>query len=289
MGTVLNIQRYCTDDGPGIRTTVFLKGCPLRCLWCHNPETQSGRREIFFDRAKCISCGRCVIACGKGVHTVMDGHAIDRKKCIGCGACASVCPTGALELCGREISVADVVAEAMRDKPFYEASGGGVTISGGEPLFQPKFTAEILQTLHENGIHTAVETCGFAKTEDFFSVIGHCDLLLFDIKETDPTLHKTYTGVLPQLIHENLRLADEMGVPMILRAPIIPGLNDREDHFAALKALADTLHHCKGVQIMPYHRTGTHKYALLGIDYSLKEISQADTAAVDAWKAKVLE
>ena len=213
MGTVLNIQRYCTDDGPGIRTTIFLKGCPLHCLWCHNPETQSGKREVLFDGAKCIGCGRCESICEKGVHTFLDGHKMDRKKCIGCGVCATICPAGALEICGREMSVAEVVAEAMRDQPFYEASGGGVTISGGEPLFQPKFTAELLKTLHENGVHTAVETCGFAKTEDFLSAIKHCDLLLFDIKETNPARHKTYTGVLPHLIHENLRLADEMVFP----------------------------------------------------------------------------
>ena len=242
---------------------------------------------MLFDRTKCVGCGRCVSICSKGVHALLDGHTIERKKCIGCGACAAACPTGAIELCGREMSVQDVVAEAMRDKPFYEASGGGVTISGGEPLFQPNFTAEILQTLHENGIHTAIETCGFAERDAFRAVIEHCDLLLFDIKETDPERHKAYTGVLPHLIHENLRLADEKGIPIILRAPIIPSLNDRDEHFAVLRALASTLSNCKGVQIMPYHRTGMHKYELLSIDYSLKEIAPADTATANVWKEKV--
>ena len=176
-GEIFSIQRFCTDDGPGIRTTVFVKGCPLRCIWCHNPESQAKRNEITYNAEKCVGCGRCAEACPQKCHSFGEKHAFDKSKCIGCGECAKVCPTKALELFGKSITVDEAFEEVARDKVFYETSGGGVTVSGGEPLFQPEFTAELLKRCKENGIHTAIETSGFADEKALLRVIMYCDLI----------------------------------------------------------------------------------------------------------------
>ena len=282
-GTILNIQRFCTDDGPGIRTTVFLKGCPLRCLWCHNPESQAKRCEIMYDAKKCISCGRCAVVCPKKCHLLDANHTFVRNMCIGCGACAEVCPTGALELYGKSITVDEVYNEVKRDKVFYETSGGGVTLSGGEPLFQPEFTAELLKICQDNGIHTAIETSGFSNKDVLLSVIKYCDLILFDIKETDGERHKQYTGVSLTPILENLKLVDEKKIPFIIRAPIIPTLNDREPHINALKAIRESMEFCRGIQIMPYHKVGSYKYELLNRNYICSDIVEPTKEMIEAW------
>jgi len=283
-GTAFNIQRFCTDDGPGIRTTIFLKGCPLRCVWCHNPESQAKRREITYDASKCIGCGRCASVCPQSCHSISDIHFFERHDCIACGACAKVCPTKAVELLGKEISVSEAFEEVKRDKIFYDTSGGGVTVSGGEPLFQPEFTAELLKACRENGIHTAIETSGFSDKRALYSVLEYCDLVLFDIKETDEERHKQYTGVALKPILENLTRVNKMKIPFIIRAPIIPHLNNREAHFEALKAMRASMEFCQGVQIMPYHKTGEYKYGLLGRDYACLGIKEPQSETVASWR-----
>lgn len=282
---IINITRFCTDDGPGIRTTVFLKGCPLRCAWCHNPESQSPDPEILWDSEKCSSCGLCVDACAAGAHRITDRlHLFDPDKCTRCGRCAEACPLGALELSGRRVSTSEMLEEIKKDAVFYTASGGGVTVSGGEPLMHPDFTAELLRLCKEQGIHTAVETSGFAGRGALDKVLPYCDLILFDVKESREEWHKQYTGVPQAPIIDNLRYIDGKGIPTLLRAPIIPGLNDREEHLSELRELRDSLKNCQGLQIMPYHSMGAYKYKKLQRDYLCDGICEPDSATVANWR-----
>jgi len=289
-GTIFNISRCCVDDGPGIRTTVFLKGCPLRCLWCHNPESQRVHPKITFDKAKCTLCGRCAAVCEAGCHGIADGvHTYDRENCTLCGKCAEACYADSLTLVGKRMSVDEAAAEAVRDRIFYKNSGGGVTISGGEPLAQHDFTRELLTKLRAEGIHTAIETSGFASRERFMEIANLCDLLLFDLKETDAALHEKYTGVPSVRILGNLRAASEAGIPIQLRLPIIPGLNDRDEHFAAAAKIAASLPTLVGAQVMPYHKLGAYKYATLGEAYSLSAVEEPDADTKKRWQTMLDE
>ncbi len=243
-GRIFNIQRFCVNDGPGIRTTVFFKGCPLHCVWCHNPESQSFDKELLIRKEKCIGCGRC-----KGVPT---------------DDADFVCLQGARSLCGKDAESEDILAEILKDKSFYEASGGGMTLSGGEPLAQPDFAISLLCGSKENGIHTAVETCGHVKTENIMRAAEFTDLFLYDIKETDPERHAAFTGADNVLILQNLRTLDRTGAEIILRCPVIPGYNDRDDHFEALSRLAESLRGVKTIEIEPYNPLGEDKYPALG-------------------------
>lgn len=282
-GTVLNIQRFCTDDGPGIRTTVFLKGCPLHCIWCHNPESQFRRPEIMYNAEKCLACGRCGSVCPQKCHCFDGKHTFEPDTCIDCGACTVACPTKAIERYGKELSSGEVLHEIEKDKIFYKTSGGGVTVSGGEPLFQADFTSDILKSCQKNGIHTAIETSGFSDESTLLSVIKYCDLILFDIKETDTERHKRYTGVPLKPILTNLNIINESKIPFVIRAPIIPTINDRESHFRALRSIRDSMEACQQIQIMPYHRIGSYKYKLLNRDYICNDISEPTKEMIEAW------
>lgn len=261
MGKVFDIQRFCTGDGPGIRTTVFLKGCPLRCLWCHNPESQKRETEIMFYRDKCVSCGRCM--------------GIKEKDAD------FVCYSDARKLCGRDMTADAVMEEVAKDSIFYRNSGGGLTLSGGEPLFQPEFALEILKKARDSGFNTAVETCGFAKPEDVRKIAEYTDLFLFDYKETNPEKHRAFTGADNRIILENLLMLDGMGKDIVLRCPIIPGYNDREEHFEGIARTADTLRHILRAEIEPCHDLGQHKYAAMGRKkYEIRPLSTEDAEKI---------
>ncbi len=264
-GTVFDIQRFSIHDGPGIRTNVFLKGCPLRCLWCHNPEGLSKAVDIEFISKKCIACGRCSV-CKKGCHIFnTEGlHGYARDNCEKCGECIGECVTGALKLIGREYTVEEVMREVESDSMFYKQSGGGMTLSGGEPLMQPEFAAALLKAAKERGIHTAIETCGYYSEEALRSVLPYVDIFLFDYKVTGREEHKRATGVYPDRILSNLSLINAEGHEIYLRCPIIPGINDNEHHYDEIAAIAQRLDCVTRVDLEPYHSLASGKYDSLG-------------------------
>lgn len=283
---IINIARFCTDDGPGIRTTVFLKGCPLHCAWCHNPESQHSNPDILWDSKICSNCGACIRVCTTGAHSMDKGkHHFNPKKCVHCGNCANVCPTNALELSGRYISTAEVFEEISKDAIFYQTSGGGATISGGEPFVHPEFTAELLRLCKEAGIHTTIETSGYTTKSILNKVHPYCNLILFDIKETDSARHIAFTGVPLEPILSNLRYLDNLGINTLLRCPIIPGWNDREEHLLAIKNIRASLQNCLGIQIMPYHNLGAYKYQKMQIPYLCADVCEPTADTVAYWRS----
>ncbi len=262
--TVMDIKKFAVHDGDGIRTTVFLKGCPLRCLWCHNPEGLSAKKELAYFAHKCISCGECARLCPS--HSVKDGiHTFEREKCISCGSCVSVCPSEALRLYGKEMSADEILEIVLEDKDFYEASGGGVTLSGGECLIYPDFCAEVLRLCKESGINTAIDTCGYVSKESLNKVIPYTDVFLYDIKAIDEALHIKCTGVSNKIILENLKYLDSLGCKTEIRTPCVPGCNDGE--IPKIEAFISSLSNVIRHKILPYHGFARSKYEALGMEY----------------------
>jgi pyruvate formate lyase activating enzyme len=281
---VFDIRRYAIHDGPGIRTTVFLKGCALSCWWCHNPESQRLGPELIVRESRCIRCGACVAACERGGATLGESSPMtDRARCAGCAsyACAAVCFAEAREVAGRVMSVEQVLEVAARDEPFYRESGGGATLSGGEPLLQADFTAALLEALHDRGISTALDTCGHVPWEVLDRVRRHVDLFLYDVKLMDEERHRRFTGVSNRHILENLRALSERAHQIVLRLPVIPGVNDDEANVHAVATLAAGLPHLAGVDLLPYHRIGVDKYARLDRKYRLLQTNAPSRARME--------
>lgn len=290
---ITDIQRFCMHDGDGLRTTVFFKGCMLRCVWCHNPETQKQLSQLLYYKQKCINCGECAV-CKNGVHGFEETHCVDYAKCIACGECAKRCPAGALEIAGQDIEVDEIVKRAMRDVDFYGDSGG-VTLSGGEPMLQPKAAIELLKKLKENEVNTAVETCGYFDKQYLEEVVKYTDKFLWDIKDTDDTRHTEYTGVSNRKIIENLLLADSLGAKTVLRCIVVNGVNANEAHCRGIAEIYEGLTHCEGVELLPCHRFGLSKSEALGRNTSdfpdftpSKEILEGMKSTLERFGVKLL-
>lgn len=285
-GVLFNIQRYSLHDGPGIRTIPFFKGCPLSCKWCSNPESQHPKPELIFKKSDCIRCGKCIEACKQQALSVSNAFFIDRERCIQCGKCTQVCPTQALEMKGKRMTVADVMRELQKEENLYRRSGGGITLSGGEPLAQPAFARELLKACKEKGWHTAIETTGFTTPEVIADVFPYVDLALTDIKAINPAIHLANTGIENSQILENL-LRISFLTKTIVRIPVIPGVNDNPEEihsiaeFARLMSNVDTLH------LLPYHSFGENKYGLLGRIYPMGEADSIAESKMELLKREV--
>jgi pyruvate formate lyase activating enzyme len=263
---IFDIKRYAINDGPGIRIVIFLKGCNLNCAWCHNPESISTETERMYAPAKCIQCGTCVMACPeKAITLTSDGIITDTYLCQMNGRCAEVCPTKAIEISGHPMSVAEIMSEIEKERVFFDQSGGGVTFSGGEPLLQSKFLIELLDECGKRGIHRAVDTAGLANTEIILDVAQRTDLFLFDLKMMDSEKHRKWTGVPNKKILENLKVIAKTGVKIIIRIPLIGGVNDDAENMeATARFVAELSGEKKEVNLLPYHKIAQTKYQKLG-------------------------
>ncbi|PWH13039.1 MAG: glycyl-radical enzyme activating protein [Anaerolineae bacterium] len=271
-GILFDIRRYSVHDGPGIRTTVFFKGCPLNCWWCHNPEGKSPEIEIFLRENRCIRCGACLNVCEVGaIYQHHESFETNRALCTLCGACVEECYAEARELVGKRMTVSEVLEEIERDRAFFEQSGGGVTFSGGEPLFQPNFLAALLQACRSQGIHTAVDTCGFASWDTLNRLRTDIDLFLYDLKLIDEERHRQFTGVSNLPILENLRRLSAFGHSIFVRFPIIPQINDDAINLRQMVEFLLSLPQKHPLDLLPYHASALHKYNGLGVEYRLRE------------------
>lgn len=277
-GVIFNIQKFSINDGPGIRTVVFFKGCPLRCTWCANPESQEPGLQILWDEKKCLHCNTCVKSCPTLAVKNFGGKIIvNHKICTGAGVCVEKCPAHALKPTGERKSVNEILKIVLQDLPFYEESGGGVTLSGGEAIMQPEFAIELLKALKENKIHTAIETTGFAPPAIFRQVIEHLDLILFDIKHWDEEKHKAKTGVSNVPILKNMKYAFDAGKEVLPRLPVIPNYNDSlEDAEGFVRRLKEV--GAEKVQLLPFHQFGERKYNMLGREYEFSHVKQLHPA-----------
>lgn len=289
-GIVFNIQKYSLQDGPGIRTTVFLKGCPLCCAWCHNPEGIASKPEIVVVESRCAVCGECRTACP--LPGARDGTGVlptQNPDCLHCAACVEACPSGARQMIGRTMTVTEVRRGVLQDRIFYEDSGGGVTFSGGEPLAQPQFLLALLETCQANGVHTALDTTGFARWEYLRAAADFAKLILYDLKAFDEQLHRRLTGVPNGLILENLHALDGVHANIWIRLPIVPGFNDDLADLRRTAAFVAGLRHVTQVNLLPFHRTGLHKFARLGMNHSLGGVATPSSELMQAAAAVFAE
>jgi len=269
---VFNIQKFSIHDGQGIRTVVFMKGCPLRCLWCANPESHELHPQLSVVPGHCIGCGVCLETCQNGAISFGEkGVTVDRSRCRRCGLCAEECYSRALKVMGKEMAVEEVFHKISQDAVFYKNSGGGYTLSGGEPLLQAEFCLELADRCAQAGFRGAIETSGFGNTESFKKLSRKLELIFFDLKHLDDACHKTLTGVSNVSIMENLRAIQEDAAEIVIRTPVIPGLNDSVDNIEATARLCTGLKKVKILELLPYHKLGEHKYESLGQDYQLSE------------------
>jgi len=281
---VFDIQRFAVHDGPGIRVTVFLKGCPLRCAWCQNPESQMMKSELLHYSTRCIHCLRCAAVCDKKAIKERDGTIrISRKSCNSCGKCAQVCPADAIRLSGKRMTVAEVMEEVEKDRAFLQLSGGGVTISGGEPLAQPRFLAEILRACKRKGLHTVLETSGYGSWSFFWRLLGDVDLVLYDLKLIDCVEHKKFTQACNSIIISNLFKLTASGKSVLARMPLIPGYTTSKANLISLARLLRSTG-IGEVQLLPYNPLAADKYSKLGRSYELADVRYSDEVKKSAAK-----
>lgn len=276
-GKIFDIMRYSIHDGPGIRTTVFLKGCPLNCWWCHNPESQEVNEELMLFPNRCINCMACIKLCKQNAIEERNGMIFtSMDKCTDCGSCVEKCYAEARKMAGETMTVDQVVEEILKDRDFYQQSKGGVTFSGGEPLMQFSFLNLLLKKMKEYGIHTTIDTSGFASKEIIEEISKNTDLFLYDLKHIDPEKHEKYTGVLNHKILENLKNLSDIGKDIIVRIPIIPGINNSEEDLKDFRDFIKTLYNIKEVNLLPYHKIGQEKYNRLGKPYKILGVEEPD-------------
>ena len=282
---VMDVERFATKDGPGIRTTVFLKGCPLHCPWCSNPESQQAAPQLLWFEKKCTACGACIKACPAGARTGAPGEfpKLDRTLCTTCGACAEACPAGALKISGREYEIKELLDLILRDRDYYETSGGGVTVSGGEPLAQPEVLSQFLRACKEAGLHTAAETCGAFTEEAFRLCAPELDLFLFDIKSGEEERLREVTGADLFQIKKNLKAAVASGAEVIGRVPVIPGFNHSREGMEAIFTAALECGVTR-LDLLPYHTLGKNKYAALDRPYMMGDTAMLTKKDLLPWQ-----
>ena len=291
-GRIFDIQRFSIHDGPGIRTTVFLKGCPLRCLWCGNPESIDPKPQLSYVADKCVACGECFKVCKQNAlsRDAAGKAVVDRARCTNSGDCAPVCDPKALEMVGRDVEVDDVIEIVLRDRDYYAKSGGGLTLSGGEPLLQPEFAEDLFHAAKNRGVHCCIETSGYAAWDVFERLRRVVDLWLFDFKETDPHLHEKFTGRENQTILERLQQLHDAGAAILLRCPMIPGHNARKEHLDGIVELSRRLPRLQGVELLPYYDLWRAKLKRFGLTTRFPEsIKPPSRETLKSWNAYLRE
>ena len=271
-GLVFDIQRYSLHDGPGLRTNVFFKGCPLACEWCSNPESQGRRPQVAFFERSCFLCGDCLAACPRGaIALAQDRLHWEPNQCDSCAQCVPACASGAFRLIGEHRTAGEILAEALRDAPFY-GEGGGITLTGGEPALQPEFAAALLELAKSEGLHTAIETCGAVPWSHYLPCLPNLDLVLYDLKQIDPAAHRRGTRAANRRILDNARRMAQAGVNLVVRVPLVPGFNTHAESLCAIAAFVASLQTVREVHLLPYHTLARAKYAALGRPYPLADL-----------------